>query len=131
MYLPVRTAERSVVGEAGGRAAGREGLQGPRHVVAIQGRDAGAGRAIRVGRAGRRRPRDVVAGRRRARAARRRRYHRYRARRHVVTLGGRNVAGAVVGDGAPRVAGVSPCDGRNDERGRGRGGVKRRIKIDE
>lgn len=40
--VPVRATEGSVVGEAGGRAAGREGLQGPRHVVAIQRRDAGA-----------------------------------------------------------------------------------------
>lgn len=44
--VPVRSAEGAVVGEAGSRAAGRKGLQGPRHVVAIQRRNAGAAGAI-------------------------------------------------------------------------------------
>lgn len=44
--VPVRSAEGAVVGEAGGRAAGREGLQGSRNIVTIQRRNAGAAGAI-------------------------------------------------------------------------------------
>lgn len=110
--VPVRSAEGAVVGEAGGRAAGREGLQGPRHVVAIQRRNAGAAGAIRVGRAGCRRPWDIVARWGRARAARRRGDHRDRARRYIVTLVVHVATPVVNGIVAPRVvARVSSCAG--------------------
>lgn len=113
-HVPVRPAEGSIIGEAGGRAAGSKGLQGPRHIVAIQRRDARSSGAIRIRRAGRRWPRDIVARRGRARAARRRGNHGDRARRHVVALV--RVAAAVV-DGIPHaVAGVSSCAGKERER---------------
>lgn len=118
MNVPVRPAERSVVGEAGGRAAGREGLQGSRYVVAIQWCDTGASGTVRVRRAGCWRSRYVVARRRRTGTARRRGDHRNRARRHVVAL---VYITATVVDGISRtIAGESSCIGKNvfDKRNR-------------
>lgn len=109
--VPVRATEGSIIGKTGGRAAGCEGLQGSWHVVAIQWGDAGA---IWVRRAGCRRPRDVVARWGRARAARRRRYHRDRTWRYIVTLV--RIAATSVVDGIPRAvaaADISPCAGRS------------------
>jgi len=100
--IPVRSAEGTVIGQTGGRAAGREGLQGSRHIVAIQRRNAGA---IGVRRAGCRRPWDIVARWSRTRTARRRGDQGNSTWRHVVTLV--YIATPIV-DGVPHVvAGVS------------------------
>lgn len=109
--IPVRTAEGSVVGEAGGRAAGSEGLQRSRHVVAIQGCNAGAGGAVGIGCAGSRRPWDVVARRGRARAAGRRRDHGDCTWWYIVAFVRVATPVRVVIDGGngPRAGGVPSC----------------------
>lgn len=85
-HVPVRSAEGSIVGEAGRRAARCEGLQRSGHVVAIERRDAGSSGAVGDRRAGGRWPGDVVARRCWTRAAGRRWNHGDSSRWHVVTL---------------------------------------------
>lgn len=85
-HVPIRSAERSIVGEAGRGAAGRQGLQRSGHVVAIEGCNARTPGAIGVRRARSGLPRDIVAGWRGARAARRRWDHGHGTGRNVVAV---------------------------------------------
>lgn len=104
-HVPVRSAEGSIVGETGRRAARGEGLQRPGHVVAVERRHARSSWAVGDRRAGRRRPWDVVARRCRARTARGRWNHGDGSWWHVVTIA--HVATVV--HGIPAARRVSAC----------------------